>query len=51
MLLSKPDVAPLALPAAEDANGVKNKKAGLNRLRSRMSNWFYGDNIPLPSPS
>jgi ubiquinol-cytochrome c reductase cytochrome b subunit len=51
VLLSKPDVAPLALPASEDANGVKNKKAGINRLRSRMSNWFYGDNIPLPTPA
>lgn len=51
VLLSKPDVAPLALPAAEDANGVKNKKARFGRLRARMSNWFYGDNIPLPTPA
>ncbi|MCB0914654.1 MAG: ubiquinol-cytochrome c reductase cytochrome b subunit [Actinobacteria bacterium] len=50
VLLSKPEVEPLALPPTEDANGVKNKKAGRNRLRSRLSNWFYGDNIPLPTP-
>jgi ubiquinol-cytochrome c reductase cytochrome b subunit len=49
VLLSKPEVQPLALPAAEDANGVKSKKAGKERTRAKLSQWFYGDNIPLPT--
>ncbi|HQZ86523.1 MAG TPA: hypothetical protein PLB21_12980, partial [Actinomycetota bacterium] len=49
-ILAKPDVKPLALPVAEDENGVRNKEARKQRRQARMSKWFYGDNIPLPSP-
>ena len=49
-ILSKPDVKPLELPAAEDENGVRNKEARKQRRQARMSRWFYGDNVPLPSP-
>lgn len=50
VLLSKPDYQPLALPPAEDSNGVANKHARSDKLRARLSNWFYGDNIALPTP-
>ena len=50
VLLSKPDVEPLALPPTEDANGVKKPGSRKDRLRARLSKWFYGDNIPLPTP-
>jgi ubiquinol-cytochrome c reductase cytochrome b subunit len=49
-ILAKPDVKPLELPAAEDENGVRNKEARKQRRQARMSKWFYGDNVPLPSP-
>ena len=49
VLLSKVDVKPLPLPATADANGVALKGAGLQRVRARLSRWYYGDNVPLPS--
>ncbi len=49
VIMSKPDVTPIALPAAEDENGVKNKDAKKQRRQARLSKWFYGDNVALPS--
>lgn len=51
VILSKPDIKPLPMPPAEDANGVRNKRAKKDRLRAKLSNWFYRDNIALPSPA
>ena len=50
VILGKPEVKPLELPPATDANGVKRKHAGRDRLRARVSAWFYGDDVPLPTP-
>ena len=50
VIMGKPEVKPLALPPATDANGVKRKHAGRDRRRARLSAWFYGDDIPLPTP-
>ncbi|MEZ5115502.1 MAG: ubiquinol-cytochrome c reductase cytochrome b subunit [Candidatus Nanopelagicales bacterium] len=49
VLLSKHDVAPLALPPAEDENGVANPKARSGRLRAKLSHFFYADNVPRPT--
>ena len=49
LLLSKHDVPPLPLPAEADENGVANKKFKRQRRRARLSHFFYGDNIPVPS--
>lgn len=49
VLLSKPEYEPLALPPAEDANGVANKHARRDKLRAKLSNWYYGDSIPMPT--
>ena len=49
VILSKKDYSPLALEALNDANGVRNPKAGKAKLRARMSNWYYGENIARPS--
>ncbi|MEI6404258.1 MAG: ubiquinol-cytochrome c reductase cytochrome b subunit [Actinomycetes bacterium] len=49
VLLGKSDVPPLQLSAASDHNGVANPKAKSGARRARLSNWFYGDNIPVPS--
>ena len=49
VILSKKDYAPLALEALSDANGVRNPKGGKAKLRARMSNWYYSENIARPS--
>ncbi len=48
-LMSKVDIAPLALPATHDAAGVALPKAGLKKLQAKVSQWFYADNIPAPT--
>ena len=35
--------------ASEDRNGVRNKKAKRELRRAKLSRWFYGDNVPLPT--
>ena len=49
VLLAKHDIAPLALRPAIDAQGVADPKGRRNRLRSTLSHWYFGDNVPLPS--
>ena len=49
VLLAKQDYTPLELESLQDANGVRNPKGGKARLRARMSNWFYSDNIARPT--
>ena len=49
VLLSKPTVTPLAIPASVDANGVRDPKAGRGALRGRLSQWFHGDTIAAPT--
>ena len=49
MILGKADVTPMALPAAVDANGVRNPKAAKSMLRAKLSRWYYSDVIPTPT--
>jgi ubiquinol-cytochrome c reductase cytochrome b subunit len=49
VLMSKPDRAPLAMPEEVDENGVALPGARKARLRAKLSNFFYSDNIPLPT--
>lgn len=49
-ILGKVDVQPLQLPTV-DANGVAAPRAVINRLRNRMSAWFYDTNIDKPTPA
>jgi ubiquinol-cytochrome c reductase cytochrome b subunit len=49
VILAKRDIAPLQLEASEDANGVRNPKAGKAKLKAKLSNWYYADNIDLPT--
>ena len=48
-ILGKTDIQPLPMPASEDRNGVRNKKAKRELRRAKLSRWFYGDNVPLPT--
>ena len=38
-----------AAPTAEDTNGVANRKVALMRLRSKLSHFWYNDNIQKPT--
>jgi len=49
VITSKNDVAPLPTPPKADIDGVKNKKFHQQNLRAKLSRFFYGENIPLPS--
>jgi ubiquinol-cytochrome c reductase cytochrome b subunit len=49
VLLSKEDIAPLALAPAADASGVRNPKGLSGKLRGRLSNWYYADNVAVPT--
>lgn len=49
VILGKDDIAPLALEAAVDENGVRNPKAKRNARRARLSGWFYSDNVATPT--
>jgi len=49
VILSKHDVAPLAIETGYDENGVADPKRRSDRLRAKLSHWWYGDNIALPS--
>jgi len=49
VLLSKEDIAPLALAPAADASGVRNPKGLSGKLRGRLSQWYYADNVAVPS--
>ena len=49
VITSKNDVAPLPVPPRTDIDGVKNKQFHKQNLRSKLSHFFYGENIALPS--
>jgi ubiquinol-cytochrome c reductase cytochrome b subunit len=49
VLLSKQDIAPLALAPAADESGVRNPKGLSSKLRGRLSNWYYADNVAVPT--
>jgi ubiquinol-cytochrome c reductase cytochrome b subunit len=51
VILSKVDVQPFVLPPLVDANGVQRKDAWKLKLQAKVSNFFYGDNIPKPTPA
>jgi ubiquinol-cytochrome c reductase cytochrome b subunit len=51
VLLSKPERQPLAMPEEVDENGVALSGARKARLRAKLSNFFYADNIALPTPA
>jgi ubiquinol-cytochrome c reductase cytochrome b subunit len=40
---------PAALPQATDANGVPHPGGRKARLRARLSQWYFADDIPKPS--
>ncbi len=41
--------APLPIPSKTDSNGVRNKHYRVQKLRSRLSNFYYGDSIAPPT--
>ena len=49
VITGKTDITPLPLPPATDADGVRNKHYQVKKLRSKLSGFFYSENIPLPS--
>jgi len=49
VITSKNDIAPLPAPDKADADGVRNKHYRVQSLRHKLSTFFYGANVPLPS--
>jgi ubiquinol-cytochrome c reductase cytochrome b subunit len=49
VITSKKDIAPLPAPEKTDIDGVKNKKFKSHSRRAKLSRFFYGENVPLPS--
>ncbi len=49
VLMAKPERVPLPMPEEVDENGVAMRGARAARLRAKLSNFFYADNIPLPT--
>ena len=49
VILSKTDITPLPAPQKSDADGVRNRKYPIERLQSRLSRFFYADNVARPS--
>lgn len=41
--------APLPAPSRTDENGVRNKHYRIKSLRSKLSHWYYADNITPPT--
>jgi ubiquinol-cytochrome c reductase cytochrome b subunit len=50
VITSKVDHEPLPAPDRADADGVRNKQYRAQSLRHRLSVFFYGPNVPKPSP-
>jgi ubiquinol-cytochrome c reductase cytochrome b subunit len=48
-LTTHSQTAPLELPAYEDANGVAAPKQGKERVRARLSQFWYGDDVVKPT--
>ena len=49
VITSKNDIVPLPAPQKTDIDGVKNKKYKSQNRRAKLSNFFYGENVSLPS--
>jgi len=49
VITSKQDYQPLPAPDKADADGVRNKYYRVQMLRHRLSEFFYGVNIPKPT--
>ena len=49
VITSKTDISPLPVPQKTDIDGVKNKNYKSESLRSKLSHFFYGENVALPS--
>ena len=49
VILAKPDVAPMPLPPSVDGQGVRNPAGLVGRFRARLSQFYYGPNIALPT--
>lgn len=50
VITSKTDIEPLPVPEKTDIDGVRNKKYKRHNRRAKLSRFFYGANVPLPSP-
>ncbi len=48
-ILSNPAIEPLPMPPATDAAGVRTPNYRAKRLQAKVSHFFYGDRIPMPS--
>ncbi len=49
VILSKRDIAPLAIPAATDQNGVATPGLAGKKIRAKLSGFFFQDNVARPS--
>ena len=49
VITSKTDHQVLPAPQKTDIDGVRNPKYRIHTLRHKLSNFFYGDNVPKPS--
>jgi ubiquinol-cytochrome c reductase cytochrome b subunit len=49
VITSKTDHTPLPPPERTDAEGVRNPKYRSHSLRHKLSNFFYGDNVVMPT--
>jgi ubiquinol-cytochrome c reductase cytochrome b subunit len=49
VILAKPDVQPLELPAKTDENGIATPQYRRRRLRAKLSAFWHGDNLAVPS--
>ncbi|CAB4908913.1 MAG: ubiquinol-cytochrome c reductase cytochrome b subunit [Actinobacteria bacterium] len=49
VITSKSDISPLPIPQKTDIDGVKNKNYKSESRRAKLSHFFYGENIPLPT--
>jgi ubiquinol-cytochrome c reductase cytochrome b subunit len=51
VLMARAD-SPKALPAPEkyDENGVKSKFYAIKKTQAKLSNFFYGEQVPMPTP-
>ena len=49
VITSKTDIEPLPAPEKTDADGVRNKHYRWQSMRHKLSEFFYGANVPKPS--
>ena len=49
VILAKPDLDIIAPAALEDAHGVRNPKGRSAKVRSKLSSWYYSDDLVNPT--